>query len=102
MIIDEVFGTPSHFMKSISSSGKFLFIDFQKTSGSTLELVASIKYKKIDPECQTWLHNNILITPNNPTINCSWIITRKYGSYITLDFSYLEVKPLNITNKKYT
>ena len=94
MLISEVYGTPYHkIVKSISSTGKSIFIDFKKQyhSGS-VEFVAFIKYNKINPDCQSWLDNNLLISPNNPNINCSWIITRKFGSYITLDFKFIEVK----------
>ena len=94
MLIAEVFGTPSHkIVKSISSTGKSIFIDFKKQyPWGSVEFLAFIKYNKINPDCQSWLNNNILISPNNPNINCSWIITRKFGSYITLDFKFFEVK----------
>ena len=102
MLISQLLGsTPSHkVMKSISSSGKTMFLDFKKqTTYNIVEFVASIKYKKIDQDCQSWLSNNILMSPNSPNINCSWIITRKLGSYITLDFDFIEVKPIGITIK---
>ena len=104
MLIGELFGNPNHnFVKSISSSGKSIFINFKKQYYEyIIEFEASIKYKQINPDCQSWLDNNKLMSPNNPNINCSWIITRKFGSYITLDVSYIEVKPMNITNKKIT
>ena len=95
MLIGELFGTPSHkIMKSISSSGKTMFIDFSTEPLNTIvEFSALIKYNKINLDCQSWLHNNTLSkSPNNPNINCSWIITREFGSYITLDFSFIEVK----------
>ena len=96
MLIGELFGSPSNHkvVKSISSIGKSIFIDFKKQFGykSTVEFVAIIKYNKIIPDCQSWLDKNILISPNNPNINCSWIITKKFGTYITLDFSFIEVK----------
>ena len=102
MLIGELFGTPNHkVVKSISTSGKTMFIDFKKQLGSNwgaVEFVASIKYNKINHDCQSWLDNNILMSPNNQNINCSWIITRKFGSYITLDFKFIEVNP---TNKNY-
>ena len=74
-----------------------MFIDFKKQFPYTVEFVASIKYNKINHDCQSWLDSNILMSPNNPNINCSWIITRKFGSYITLDFNFIEVKLMNIT-----
>ena len=93
MLIGELFGTPNHkVVKSISSSGKSIFIDFKKQNDLTnVEFVAFIKYNKITPDCQYWLDKNNLISPNNPNINCSWIITRRFGSYITLDFKFIEV-----------
>ena len=102
MLIGELFGTPNHkVVKSISTSGKSMFIDFKKhyQFGTVEFVLASIKYNKINPDCQSWLDSNILMSPNNPNINCSWIITRKFGSYITLDFSYIEVKPMNVAAK---
>ena len=95
-IIGEAFGSPNHkFVKSISSLEKSMFIDFKKQFWETLEFVAFIKFHKINSDCQSWLNNNMLMSPNNPNINCSWIITRKFGSYITLDFKFIEVKPTN-------
>ena len=106
MLIGKVFGTPNHkIVKSISSTGKSIFIDFKQhriqfISGNiydwfTVEFLAFIKYNKINPNCQSWLNNNILMSPNDPNINCSWIITRKFGSYITLEFDFIEVKPID-------
>ena len=99
MLIGELFGSPNHnVVKSISSLGKFIFIDFTKQSVGAVEFVATIKHYKIISHCQSWLHKNILISPNNPNINCSWIITRKLGSYITLDFKFIEVKTISIVS----
>ena len=96
MVIGEVFGTSSHkVVKSISSLGKSMLIEFRKQYLFAVEFVAKIKYNKINSNCQSWLNNNILMSPNNPKINCSWVITRKFGSYITLDFKFIEVKPTN-------
>ena len=99
-LIGEVFGTSNHkVVKSISSLGKSIFIDFKKQDWGTVEFVATIKYNKIIPDCQSWLGKDILMSPFNPNINCSWIITRQFGSYITLDFNFIEVKRMNITAK---
>ena len=97
MRIGEVFGTLNHKIgKSISSTGKSIFIDFKKQFYyGTVEFLTFIKYNKINPDCQSWLNNNILMSPNDPNINCSWIITRKFGSYITLDFDFIEVKQID-------
>ena len=81
-----------------------MFVDFKKQhyagTWKMAKFVASIKYNKINPDCQSWLDNNVLMSPNYPNINCSWIITRKFGSYITLDFSFIEVNPMNIYYRK--
>ena len=100
MLIGEVFGTLNHkIVKSISSSGKSIFIEFKKQYALAVEFVASIKYSKINHDCQSWLDQNILKSPNNPNINCSWIITRKFGAFITLDFNFIEVKPISFIRK---
>ena len=99
MLIGELSGTPSHkVMKSISSSGKIIFIDFKAHYGA-VEFVAFIKFNTFNPDCQSLLDENILMSPINPNINCSWIITRKSGSYITLDFNFIEVRTINTIAK---
>ena len=105
LLIGEVFGTSDNkIIRSISSSGNSLFLKFKKRlsyssySYSTAEFVAAIKYNKISTDCQSWLdlNNNILMSPNYPEIDCGLLITKKFGSYITLEFSYIEVKLKNI------
>ena len=100
MKIGEVYGNSNNkLLKSISSSGKTLFIDFKKqfmigNFGSKTELEAIIKRNKIISVCQTWLdvNKNILSSPTHPNNNnCSWLITSNFGSYIILDFNFLEV-----------
>ena len=100
--IGEVYGNSNYkLLKSISSSGKTMFIDFKKgyqkeyvLQNVNTTVTASIKYKKINFDCQTWLDVNttILMSPNHPiNTNCSWLITSKFGSYIILDFTFIEV-----------
>ena len=100
MLIGEVHGKSNNKLtKSISSSGKALFIDFKKQYYvGTVEVLAAIKYKKMNSDCQTWidLENNILMTPAdlnafNNSINCNWLITTYLGSYITLKFTFIDV-----------
>ena len=100
MLIGEVHGNSNNKLtKSISSSGKALFIDFKKQyTADTVEVLAAIKYKKMNSDCQTWidLENNVLMTPNdlntyNNSINCNWLITANFGSYITLIFTFIDV-----------
>ena len=82
-----------------------MFIDLRKQFELELDndgdlkinfkFVAWIKYKKINFDCQTWLNikNNTLISPNHPnSINCNWLITSNFRSYIILDFNFIEVK----------
>ena len=78
-----------------------MFIDFKMQhsvySGSGIEFEASIKYNKINLDCQSWmdLTNNIFMSsPSHQTINCSWLITGTFGSYITLYFNFIEVNNL--------
>ena len=99
MKIGEVFGkSHNKLLRSISSSGKTLFLDFKKQfiyhAEDTTEFEASIEYNKIMSICQTWLDVNktILNSPNNSNnTNCSWLITANYGSYIILNFKFIEV-----------
>ena len=100
MLIGEVHGNSNHKLaKSISSSGKDLFIDFKKQHyEGTVEVFAAIKYKKMNSDCQSWLdlENNILMTGAdlntfNNSINCNWLITANFGSYITLKFMFIDV-----------
>ena len=105
MLIGEVHGNSNNKLtKSISSSGKALFIDFKKQHYfGTVEVLAAIKYKKMNSDCQKWinLENNVLMTPAdlntfNNSINCNWLITAIFGSYITLNFAFIDVIfPLN-------
>ena len=100
MLIGEVHGNSNHKLtKSISSSGKALFIDFKKQDyWGTVEVFAAIKYKKMNSDCQTWinLEKKLLMTPinlntYNNSIDCNWLITAYFGSYITLNFAFIDV-----------
>ena len=99
MKIGEIFGNSNNkLVKTISSSGKEMFIDFKKEAyWGTVSFFASIKYKKIDSDCLTWfdLEKNILRSPKNfmdeNFINCSWVITKAFGCYVSLYFNYIEV-----------
>ena len=99
MKIGEVYGNSNNkLLKSISSSGKTLFIDFKKQRKQfeyqKTEFDANLKYNKIMPDCQTCLNvnKNILSSPNNSNNkNCSWLITANFGYYIILNFKFIEV-----------
>ena len=95
MKIGEVYGNSHNkLLKSMSSSGKTLFIDFKKQykyGNEKTEFEASIKYNKILSACLNSLdvETNILTSPNHP--NCTWMITSSFGSYIILNFKFIEV-----------
>ena len=98
MKIGEVYGTLGNkLLKSLSSSGKSMYIEFWKEFSylsDITELKASIKYKKINLDCQTWLDidKNILMSPNHSiNSNCSWLITSNFGTFIRLNFTFIEV-----------
>ena len=111
MLIGEVHGNSNNKLtKSIASSGKALFIDFKKQHNTVytqqgvevsyliVEVLVKIKYKKMNSYCQTWfdLENNVLMTPAdlnayNKSINCNWLVTANFGSYITLKFAFIDV-----------
>ena len=100
MLIGEVYGNSNNKLtKSISSSGKALFIDFKKQFHvGTVAVFTAIKYKKMNSDCQKWLdlEINVLMTPAdlndyNNNINCNWLITENFGSYITLKFTFIDV-----------
>ena len=96
--IGELYGNSNNKLsKSISSSGKTLFIDFKKQykhGDEKTEFEAIIKHENIISVCQTCLDINksILLSPNHlNSNNCSWVITSNFGSYINLNFKFIEV-----------
>ena len=98
MKIGEVYGTSyNKLLKSISSSGKRMFINFKSQLNvydENLKFNTSIKYKKINDDCQTWLDikKNTLISPNQlNNTNCTWLITSNFGSYFILNIKFIEV-----------
>ena len=95
MKIGEVFGNSNHkLVKSISSTGDNLLVDFKKQNDvGNVEIIALIKYKKIVSNCQTMLNleKNVLLSPNSSDINCTWLISLNFGSHITIDFRFFEV-----------
>ena len=102
-LFDEVDGIPNDkLLKSISTTGKSIFIVFNKQYdrwyngwGPIADFVVLIKYKKINLDCQNWLINNktILMSPDNHNkTDCSWLITSNFGSYIILSFTFIELE----------
>ena len=90
-------------LKSISSTGSSLLIAFNTFKVLNFDLdhliiKASIKYNKIDSNCQKWLNyaSKFLLSPNYPNeynnnIKCTWLISAKFGSYLELAFKFIEV-----------
>ena len=98
MKINEIYGNSyNKLLKSISSTGKSMFIDFNyqyEYSDENLNFIALIKYKKFNFDCQTWLDadENILMSPDTTSKNnCSWMLSADFGSYIILDFTFIDV-----------
>ena len=76
-----------------------MFIEFRKQLAkfAPLEFESSIKFNKLYFDCQHWLNNDELMSPNYPyeyynNINCSWLITSRLGSHLSLQFNFIEVK----------
>ena len=96
MKIGEIFGhLNNRKWKSISSSG-MMFINFKKEFDmGKVQLKASIKYSKFILYCQTWLDlkDYTLKSPDNYDNNvyCSWLLSFNFGSYIKLQFNYIDV-----------
>ena len=95
MKIGEVYGISNNkISKSFSTSGKSMFISFQKYHDwwdGVVKFTALFKYNSYSFDCQSWLSKSILMSPNHPNINCSWVITASFGSYIILNFEFIEV-----------
>ena len=55
---------------------------------------AKIHYTPINPVCKDWLNINsgYLSSPEYPTIDCSWVISKSMGSTISIQFHTFEVK----------
>ena len=98
MLIGGLLGTSKHnVVKSISSSGNSMFLTFKKEDPVIHpQFTASINYNKINMNCPCWTDfaSSRWMPPINSNIDCSWLITRQFGSYLTLKFRYVEVNSL--------
>ena len=56
--------------------------------------LVKIHYTSINIICKDWLNitSGFLTSPNYPTINCSWVISKSMGSTISIQFDTFEVK----------
>ena len=95
MLIGGLLGTSKHnVVKSISSSGNSMFLTFKKEDPVVHpQFTASVNYNKINMNCPSWTDfaSSRWMPPINSNIDCSWLITRQFGSYLTLKFRYIEV-----------
>ena len=72
-----------------------MLVQFVTDHGAISEgFSAKIHYTPNNPICKDWLNINsgILTSPNYPTINCSWVISKSMGSTISIQFHTFEVK----------
>ena len=55
---------------------------------------AEIQYAPINSICNDWFNINtrFLISPDHPTMDCSWVIIAPLGSTILIQFHAFEVK----------
>ena len=87
--------------RTISSSGKYMLVQFLTNEKDTsYGFKLTFNYMPIEPNCGNWLDMTaqILKSPDNPTINCSWvIIASSIGSNCTINFETFEVKCTWIT-----
>ena len=81
--------------KSVSSSGSHMLVQFVTDNELNLGgFSAKIYYTPINPICKGWLNINssYLTSPDSPTVDCSWVITKSMGSTISIQFHTFEVK----------
>ena len=82
--------------RTISSSGKYMLVQFL-TDGKEASwgFNGNFNYMPIEPNCGEWLDmsTQLLKSPDNPTINCSWVITASStNSNCTIHFETFEVQ----------
>ena len=98
MLIGEAYGNSNNMQwKSISSTFRTMFIVFQKLKNNDGPTIAEVrvKYNTFIPQCQNWFDkkNNTLKSPNkyDNNLNCTWLFSYNFGSYIKLKFDYIHV-----------
>ena len=81
--------------KTVTSTGQYMLVHFQSDDVEVWHgFRAYFNQMPINSNCVDWLNTNdlSLTTPDNPSINCSWIITTSMGSIILINFHGFEVK----------
>ena len=88
----------THTKKIISSTGKYLTVQFLTNDDETnWGFKSFFNYIPINPYCSNWLNmaTKLLESPDYPTIDCSWVITAPFIDsliVIQFDFETFEVK----------
>ena len=80
--------------KTISSTGNEMLVHFVTDQEGTAQgFRAKFHYLPIEANCQAWLNMNsqYLMSPDYPTIDCSWVISASMGSTISIQFETFEV-----------
>ena len=80
---------------TISSTGEYMTVQFLTDDlGTDNGFRAFFKYIPIEPNCTNWLKKTeqLLKSPDYPTINCSWVITAGTNSKIVINFETFQVK----------
>ena len=82
-------------IKTISGTGKYMTIQLI-TDDSTVNRGFSAYFNRIpiNPYCSEWLNTTslILVSPEYPNMDCTWIITASIGSTMSINFQIFEVK----------
>ena len=88
----------THTKKIISSTGKYLTVQFLTNDDETnWGFKSFFNYIPINPYCSNWFNmtTKLLESPDYPTIDCSWVITAPFIDsliVIQFDFETFEVK----------
>ena len=81
-------------ISSVSSFGSHMLVQFVTDDKFTrYGFSARFQFKPINPICNNWMNvtTRFLISPHQPTIDCSWVITASLGSNIHIQFQVFEV-----------
>ena len=76
-----------------------MFIEFKKQLGKSvpLEFESSIKFNTLNSDCQNWLNNNELMSPNYPEIypnnaDCEYHIHCESTQHINITFNTFAIE----------
>ena len=87
--------TTINYQKTISGTGKYMTMQLI-TDDSTVNKGFSAYFNRIpiNPYCSEWLNTTslILVSPEYPNMDCTWIITASIGSTMSIKIQLLGVK----------